>query len=322
MTVPYGDRSGVVIEPWLTDQWYVDAETLAKPAIEAVEEGRTPSSCRRTGRRPISNGCATSSPGASRASSGGAIRSRPGTGPTARVFVAEDEAEAEAAARAHYGKRGRAAAATRTCSTPGSPRRSGRSRPWAGRTRPPELGRYYPTDVLVTGFDIIFFWVARMMMLGLHFMGEVPFRTVYIHALVRDEHGQKMSKSKGNIIDPLELIDATAAMRCASRLTALAAPGRDIKLAEARVEGYRNFATKLWNAARFCQMNGCRSIPASTRRRAREAQPLDRWRGSPPPRPKSRRRSRPSGSTTSPTASTNSPGASSATGMSSSPSRC
>ncbi|HJS31611.1 MAG TPA: class I tRNA ligase family protein, partial [Alphaproteobacteria bacterium] len=123
----------------------------------------------------------------------------------------------------------------------------------------PELARYYPTSVLVTGFDIIFFWVARMMMMGLHFMGEVPFRTVYIHALVRDAKGQKMSKSKGNIIDPLDLIDRYGCDALRFTLTALAAQGRDIKLAESRVEGYRNFATKLWNAARYCQMS--RSLP-------------------------------------------------------------
>jgi valyl-tRNA synthetase len=120
-----------------------------------------------------------------------------------------------------------------------------------------ELSRYYPTDVLVTGFDIIFFWVARMMMMGLHFIGDVPFRTVYIHALVRDERGQKMSKSRGNIIDPLELIDRYGSDALRFTLSALAAPGRDIKLSESRVEGYRNFATKLWNAARYAQMNGC-----------------------------------------------------------------
>jgi valyl-tRNA synthetase len=117
--------------------------------------------------------------------------------------------------------------------------------------------RYYPTSTLVTGFDIIFFWVARMMMMGLHFMGDVPFRDVYIHALVRDERGQKMSKSKGNIIDPLDLIDTYGADALRFTLAALAAQGRDIKLAEPRVEGYRNFATKLWNAARFAEMNGC-----------------------------------------------------------------
>jgi valyl-tRNA synthetase len=126
---------------------------------------------------------------------------------------------------------------------------------WPEKT--PELARYYPGDVLVTGFDIIFFWVARMMMQGLHFMGDVPFRTVYIHALVRDERGQKMSKSRGNIIDPLELIDRYGCDALRFTLAALASPGRDIKLAESRVESSRNFATKLWNAARYAEMYDC-----------------------------------------------------------------
>jgi valyl-tRNA synthetase len=129
---------------------------------------------------------------------------------------------------------------------------------WPDHT--PELARYYPTDVLVTGFDIIFFWIARMMMMGLHLMQEVPFRTVYIHALVRDEKGQKMSKSKGNVIDPLELIDAYGADALRFTLAAMAAQGRDIKLSPSRVEGYRNFATKLWNAARFAQINDCAPV--------------------------------------------------------------
>ncbi|MGO8914892.1 MAG: class I tRNA ligase family protein [Stellaceae bacterium] len=123
-----------------------------------------------------------------------------------------------------------------------------------------ELQRYYPTDVLVTSFDIIFFWVARMMMLGCKFMGDVPFRTVYIHALVRDERGQKMSKTKGNIIDPLDLIGRYGTDALRFTLAALAAQGRDIKLAESRVEGYRAFITKLWNAARFAEMNGCAPV--------------------------------------------------------------
>ena len=127
---------------------------------------------------------------------------------------------------------------------------------WPERTK--ELDRYYPTDVLVTGFDIIFFWVARMMMMGLHFMQDVPFRTVYIHALVREAKGQKMSKSKGNVIDPLDLVDRYGADAVRFTLAALAAPGRDVKLAESRVEGYRNFVTKLWNASRYAEMNGCR----------------------------------------------------------------
>ncbi len=148
---------------------------------------------------------------------------------------------------------------------------------WPDKT--PELARYYPTDVLVTGFDIIFFWVARMMMMGLHFMEEVPFRDVYIHALVRDEKGQKMSKSKGNVIDPLDLIDTYGADALRFTLAAMAAQGRDIKLSTSRVEGYRNFATKLWNAARFAEINDCVPVegfdPATARA---DRQSLDRRR--------------------------------------------
>ena len=129
--------------------------------------------------------------------------------------------------------------------------------------------------MLVTGFDIIFFWVARMMMMGLHFMQEVPFHDVYIHALVRDEKGAKMSKSKGNVIDPLGLIDDYGADALRFTLAAMAAQGRDIKLSPQRVEGYRNFATKLWNAARFAEMNDCRASRASIRRAAKET--LNRW---------------------------------------------
>ncbi len=126
---------------------------------------------------------------------------------------------------------------------------------WPDET--PELKHRYPTSVLVTGFDIIFFWVARMMMMGLHFMDDVPFRDVYIHALVRDEKGAKMSKSKGNVVDPLHLIETYGADALRFTLAAMAAQGRDIKLSTQRIEGYRNFGTKLWNAARFAEMNGC-----------------------------------------------------------------
>jgi valyl-tRNA synthetase len=144
-----------------------------------------------------------------------------------------------------------------------------------------ELRRYYPGDVLVTGFDIIFFWVARMMMMGLHFMKdaegrpEIPFHTVYVHALVRDEHGKKMSKSLGNVIDPLDLIDQYGADAVRMTLASMAAMGRDIRLAVSRVEGYRNFATKLWNAARFAEMNGCARVPGFDPAKARE--PVNRW---------------------------------------------
>jgi valyl-tRNA synthetase len=144
---------------------------------------------------------------------------------------------------------------------------------WPDQT--PEVKRYYPTSALVTGFDIIFFWVARMMMMGLHFMKEVPFHTVYIHALVRDASGTKMSKSKGNVIDPLELIDEYGADALRFTLAAMAAQGRDIKLSSQRVEGYRNFATKLWNAARFAEMNGCVRDPDFSPRDAKET--LNRW---------------------------------------------
>ena len=144
---------------------------------------------------------------------------------------------------------------------------------WPDQT--PELERFYPTDVLVTGFDIIFFWVARMMMMGLHFMKEVPFPTVYIHALVRDERGAKMSKSKGNVIDPLEIIGEYGADALRFTLAAMAAQGRDIKLSTQRVEGYRNFTTKLWNACRFAEMNHCVTVPGFDPKAATET--LNRW---------------------------------------------
>jgi valyl-tRNA synthetase len=254
-TVPFGDRGGVPIEPWLTDQWYADAKRLAEPAIAAVAEGRTrfvPKQWENTyfdWMRNIQPWCISR-----QLWWGHQIPAW--YGPDGTVFVEETEEEAHAAAARHHGRKVELVRDPDVLDTWFS------SALWPFSTlgwpeRTPELERYYPTDVLVTGFDIIFFWVARMMMMGLHFMGEVPFRTVYIHALVRDEFGQKMSKSKGNIIDPLVLIDKYGADALRLTLVAMAAQGRDIKLSEARVEGYRNFATKLWNAARFCQMNGC-----------------------------------------------------------------
>jgi len=252
---PFGDRSGVVIEPWLTDQWFVDAATLAKPAIAAVETGAiqfVPKQWENTyfeWMRNIQPWCV------SRQIWWG-HQVPAWYGPDGLFFVEESEEEAQAAANAHYGKPVELTRDTDVLDTWFS------SALWPFSTlgwpdQTPELARYYPTDVLVTGFDIIFFWVARMIMMGLEFMGDVPFRTIYIHALVRDEKGQKMSKSKGNIIDPLVLIDKYGCDALRFTLAALAAQGRDVKLAESRVEGYRNFATKLWNAARFCQMNEC-----------------------------------------------------------------
>ena len=259
MTVPHGDRSGVVIEPWLMDQWFVDAKTLAQPAIEAVESGKTqfvPKTWENTyfeWMRNIQPWCVSR-----QLWWGHQIPAW--FGPDGAVFVELSEEEAQAAARAHYGKDVDLtrdpdvldtwfSSALWPFSTLG----------WPDET--PELARHYPTDVLVTGFDIIFFWVARMMMMGIHFMGEVPFHTVYIHALVRDEKGQKMSKSKGNVIDPLDLIEKFGADALRFTLTAFAAQGRDVKMSESRVEGYRNFCTKIWNAARFCNMNECRVDP-------------------------------------------------------------
>ncbi len=254
-TVPYGDRGGVPVEPWLTDQWYCDAKTLAKPAIEAVEDGRTvfvPKSWENTyfeWMRNIQPWCISR-----QLWWGHQIPAW--YGPDGTVFVEETEEAAQAAADAHYGKATTLSRDDDVLDTWFS------SALWPFSTlgwpdAPEMVQRYYPGDVLVTGFDIIFFWVARMMMMGLHFMGEVPFHKVYIHALVRDAKGQKMSKSKGNIIDPLELIDRFGSDSLRFTLISMAAQGRDIKLSEQRVEGYRNFITKLWNAARYCQMNDC-----------------------------------------------------------------
>ncbi len=260
MVIPYGDRSGVVVEPWLTDQWYADAHTLAQPAIKAVEEGKTkfvPKQWENTyfeWMRNIQPWCV------SRQLWWG-HRIPAWYGPDGAVFVEETEDAANAAAAKHYGKDVDLVQDPDVLDTWFS---SGlwpfSTLGWPDKT--PELDRYYPGDVLVTGFDIIFFWVARMMMMGIHFMGEVPFREVYIHALVRDEKGQKMSKSKGNVMDPLELCDKYGTDSVRFTLTAMAAQGRDIKLSEQRIAGYRNFITKIWNAARFCEMNECVSSAA------------------------------------------------------------
>ena len=273
LTLPYGDRSGVVVEPWLTDQWYCDAKTLAQPAIKAVEEGRTvfvPKQWENTyydWMRNIQPWCI------SRQLWWGHQIPAWYT-PDGKVFVAMDEAEAQALARKEFGKE---VELTRDADVLDTWFSSGlwpfSTLGWPQQT--PELKRYYPGDVLVTGFDIIFFWVARMMMLGIHFMGDVPFRTVYIHALVRDEHGQKMSKSKGNVIDPLELIDKYGSDALRFTLAALAAQGRDIKMSENRVEGYRNFATKLWNATRYALMNECKPVAGFAPAALKD--PVNRW---------------------------------------------
>ena len=257
-SVPHGDRSHAVLEPRLTDQWYVDAKTLAQPALAAVRDGRTnfvPKNWEKTYFEWLEN----IQPWCISRQLWWGHRIPAWYDEEGNVFVGESEREALEAARE---KRQRDVTLTRDedvldtwfssalwpFSTLG----------WPDET--PELERYYPTSVLVTGFDIIFFWVARMMMMGLHFKKEVPFRDVYIHALVRDEKGSKMSKSKGNVIDPLHLITDYGADALRFTLAAMAAQGRDIKLATSRVEGYRNFATKLWNASRFAEINGCARV--------------------------------------------------------------
>src|SRR5215468_8919858 len=282
-TVPHGDRSAVVIEPFLTDQWYVDAKTLAQPAIAAVRNSRTVF-VPRNWESTYFNWMENIQPWCISRQLWWGHQIPAWYGPDGKVFVAETEAEARSEARAHYRANGTISSdsAADTLLTRDEDVLdtwfSSALWPFSTLGWPDEtakLKRYYPTDALVTGFDIIFFWVARMMMMGLHFMQEVPFRDVYIHALVRDERGAKMSKSKGNVIDPLELIDEYGADALRFTLAAMAAQGRDIKLSTQRVEGYRNFATKLWNAARFAEMNGCATVAAFDPKSAKET--LNRW---------------------------------------------
>jgi valyl-tRNA synthetase len=304
---PFGDRSGVVIEPWLTDQWYVDAAKLALPALQAVKKGDirvVPETWKKTwynwleniqpwcvsrqlwwGHRiPVWYGPSLESPD------------------ERQVFVARDEDEALAKAYKYYeaaweGVFGRLHIVPDDAASKALPQEdrlkcfglwqdpdvldtwfSSALWPFATLGWPEEteeLKRHYPNDVLISGFDILFFWDARMAMQGIEFMGEAPWKTLYLHGLVRDAQGAKMSKSKGNTVDPLGLIDKYGADALRFTLAAMESQGRDIKLDEKRVEGYRNFATKLWNAARFLQMNG---VGASDSIAAPSAElPVNRW---------------------------------------------
>ncbi|MEO0425948.1 MAG: valine--tRNA ligase [Pseudomonadota bacterium] len=315
--VPHGDRSKVAIEPYLTDQWFCDAATLAKPALQAVKDGRTkfvPQNWEKTYFQWLDNiqpWCISRQLwwghqvpiwyGIDRDHLKQPPEAASGHVPMVE-FCAKTETEALALARGYYGDAVMVTLDEGPFAATGLTGREGltvalkrdedvldtwfssalwpfSTLGWPAETE--ELKRYYKTDVLVTGFDIIFFWVARMMMMGLEFMKdgdgkpEVPFHTVYVHALVRDEHGKKMSKSLGNVIDPLELIDEYGADAVRFTLTSMAAMGRDIKLAVSRVAGYRNFGTKLWNAARFCEINECRYDP--TFDPASPTRPVNRW---------------------------------------------
>ena len=271
--VPHGDRSNVVIEPYLTDQWYVNAHELAKPAIAAVREGKTkfvPKNWETT----YFNWMENIQPWCISRQLWWGHQIPAWYAPDGKVFVALSEGEAQAQADKHYGKATKLARDEDVLDTWFS------SALWPFSTlgwpdKTPELARFYPTSALVTGFDIIFFWVARMMMMGLHFMKEIPFHDVYIHRLVRDASGAKMSKSKGNVVDPLGVIDEYGADALRFTLARNVAPGHDIRLGPQDVENNRNFATKLWNAARFVEFNGAKRVAGFDPKSAREA--LNRW---------------------------------------------
>jgi valyl-tRNA synthetase len=272
--VPYAERSGAIVEPYLTDQWYVDAQKLGKPALEAVEDGRmefVPKQWENTyysWMRNLEPWCI------SRQLWWG-YQIPAWYGPDDKIFVAETESEAQIQADKHYGEPTKLRQDDDILDTWFS---SGlwpfATLGWPDNTA--ELQRYYPGNVLVTGFDIIFFWVARMMMMGMYAMdGEVPFPKVYMHGLVRDSKGQKMSKSKGNVLNPIDLTEKYGADALRFTLCALSGQGRDIKLAEQRLEGYRNFSTKLWNAARYCEMNG--ALPIDNFDKKSVEHPVNQW---------------------------------------------
>ncbi len=273
MVIPYGDRSGVVIEPLMTDQWFVDAPTLAKEAIRVVEEGEmkfVPTTYEKTyfeWMRNIQPWCI------SRQLWWG--HQMPiWYGPDGTIFCEENEEEAQIAANKHYGKNVELTRETDVLDTWFS------SGLWAFSTmgwpdKTEFLDTFYPTSVLVTGFDIIFFWVARMMMMSMYMMKKVPFKTCYIHGLVRDEQGRKMSKSKGNTVDPMETIETYGADALRFFMAAMETQGRDINMSENRIAGYRNFATKLWNASRFGEMNSC--APVKGFDETSVSHPVNKW---------------------------------------------
>lgn len=266
---PFGDRGGVVIEPWLTDQWYVDAETLAQPPMAAVRDGRI-NIVPKTWEKTFFNWMENIQPWCVSRQLWWGHRIPAWYAEDGRIFVAETEEEAQAEA-------GAGVALTRDPDVLDT-WFSSALWPFATLGWPEDtdlVKRHYPNDVLISGFDILFFWDARMAMQGMEFMGDVPWKTLYLHGLVRAPDGAKMSKSKGNVVDPLGLIDQYGADALRFFMSAMESQGRDIKMDDARLAGYRNFATKLWNAARFCEANG---ISASTSFEAPAATlPVNRW---------------------------------------------
>jgi valyl-tRNA synthetase len=319
---PFGDRGGVVIEPWLTDQWYVDAETLAQPPMAAVRDGRI-NIVPKTWEKTFFNWMENIQPwcvsrqlwwGHRIPAWYGPIKmgdreteEHPALVEGRKVFVAESEIEALAEARNYYGEGFNVLTSddppyqlpTSAGDVGFRSKTTGDDLEVVVLHRDPDvldtwfssalwpfatLGwpentdlvkRHYPNDVLISGFDILFFWDARMAMQGMEFMGDVPWKTLYLHGLVRAPDGAKMSKSKGNVVDPLGLIDQYGADALRFFMAAMESQGRDIKMDDARLAGYRNFATKLWNAARFCEANG---ISASTTLEAPAATlPVNRW---------------------------------------------
>ncbi len=265
---PFGDRSGVVIEPWLTDQWYVDAEKLAVAPMQAVRDGRI-EIVPRTWEKTFFNWMENIQPWCVSRQLWWGHQIPAWYDEDGNPYVAESEAEAQALAGNKALVRDPDVLDTWFSSALWPFGTLG----WPEETE--TLKRHYPNDLLISGFDILFFWDARMAMQGLEFMGDVPWRKLYLHGLVRAADGQKMSKSKGNVVDPLGLIDRFGADALRFFMAAMESQGRDVKMDEKRVEGYRNFATKLWNAARFLQSNG---VAASTSHEAPHAEaPVNRW---------------------------------------------
>lgn len=271
--VPHGDRSAVPIEPWLTDQWYVNVKPMAEKAMAAVREGRTklhPPEREKVFFHWMEN----VEPWCVSRQLWWGHQIPAWYGPDGYVFVEMTEADAQAAAAKHY------AGAVALTRDPDVLDTWFSSALWPFSTlgwpeETPELAKFYPTNTLVTAADILFFWVARMMMMGLEFRGETPFADVILHGIVRDAKGKKMSKTTGNVIDPLTIIDEYGADAMRFTLAAMTSGGRDLKLSTDRVAGYRNFATKIWNAARFAEMNGCVRVAGFDPKAAKE--PLNRW---------------------------------------------